>query len=495
MKNWIYFATAKKAPLASTLETVTNAQFLWRSAFNKNGARIANVGSIREGDGIILAWRRSGTERNAYLCCRVAAPLSPLAPGLVIDKIADPGARVLVSAGYPRNSHGDVEGLRVDNILECFFHVRGEYGGDNAIHELASEDAAQLSTASTIPPEATTKPVKRTLRRDSGAEATALVVTPATLSVERIEIEATTNVRAFDAYVMVDWSSRSRPATGKDSVWIASGAWSGLTFTAGRPQNVRTRVQAIYELRQQTIVWRDEGKRVLVGLDFAFGYPAGFASALGLTTAPKGAWRALHKHFAASVTDSPNNTHTRDAFADECNRKVGAPGPFWGCARGAATPTLTEQRLGVFDFPHHSLEEWRATDQEARRRVTTQSVWKLNSGVSVGGQTILGIKHLDDLACSVGGYRWPFEGWTTPSGPAIWFAEIFPTLVQYPEWADEYKTRRDRTQVQSCVRRAAERDCAGTLKGDFAKPGMLNAATLSRVEGEEGWMLWVESPA
>ena len=33
--------------------------------------------------------------------------------------------------------------------------------------------------------------------------------------------------------------------------------------------------------------------------------------------------------------------------------------------------------------------------------MTTQSVWKLNCGVSVGGQTILGIKHLDELARAV----------------------------------------------------------------------------------------------
>ena len=52
-------------------------------------------------------------------------------------------------------------------------------------------------------------------------------------------------------------------------------------------------------------------------------------------------------------------------------------------------------------------------------------------------------------------------------------------------------TRRDRTQVQSCIRYAAERDAAGILKRDFAKPGTLDAATLAKVENEEGWILWV----
>jgi hypothetical protein len=82
-------------------------------------------------------------------------------------------------------------------------------------------------------------------------------------------------------------------------------------------------------------------------------------------------------------------------------------------------------------------------------------------------------------------------GWSTPEGPAIWFAEIFPSLVRYPEWTAEYESRRDRTQVQSCVRYAAERDSAGMLQGDFAKPGTLDAVTLARVEDEEGWILWV----
>jgi hypothetical protein len=157
VKNWIYFATAEKTSLASTLETVINHQFLWRSAFNTNGARIANVGSIREGDNIVVAWRHSGVTRTAYLRCQVAAPFSPRASGLVIDKLAYPGARELVLAGYPKNSTGDVEGIRLDGIQECCFQIRGAYWGNNAIHELATEDVAQLPTASKIPPEAFTK--------------------------------------------------------------------------------------------------------------------------------------------------------------------------------------------------------------------------------------------------------------------------------------------------------------------------------------------------
>jgi hypothetical protein len=129
------------------------------------------------------------------------------------------------------------------------------------------------------------------------------------------------------------------------------------------------------------------------------------------------------------------------------------------------------------------------TDLQARRRTTTQSVWKLNCGVSVGGQTILGIKHLHELARDVGGRIWPFDGWGVPDGPGVLFAEIFPSLVTYPEWAAAYAASRDRTQVQSCLRRAAERDGRGELAGDLARPVMLDGPALARVEDEEGWML------
>jgi hypothetical protein len=230
---------------------------------------------------------------------------------------------------------------------------------------------------------------------------------------------------------------------------------------------------------------------VLVGFDFAFGYPAGFADALGLDTS-EGPWKALHAHLATHVTDSPENEHNRDAFAAQCNITIGAPGPFWGCARGAATAALTQHRIGVFSYPHRGLPEWRATDIEARKKATPQSVWKLNCGVSVGGQTILGIRHLDELARGVGGHRWPFEGWGTPDGPGIWLAEIFPSLVYYPEWSDEYRTRRDRTQVLSCARHAAERDRDGLLRSDFDAPThRVSDSILARVAAEEGWMLWV----
>jgi hypothetical protein len=485
--TWIYFASETKASLASTLGTIVDTQFLWRSARNAKGALIANVANIVVGDSLIVAWRDTGRRRTAYLRCRVAAPEQALEPGLIVERLSGPDATELIAAGYPESSPGTVDGFRVDEIVECSFAVQGEYGGNNALHRIAPVDVAGLENSRPIPPNALREPTPRVKTTPTPSGSKPSVENPA---IDTLDIHAKGGVRAFDAYFMVDWSSSSSPVRGNDSIWIARGAWQGPLFSAGAPINVSTRVEAIALLTAQLTQWVAEEKRVLVGLDFAFGYPSGFAAALGLPASAQ-PWRAIHEYFAANVTDSPTNAHNRDAFAEACNSKIGAPGPFWGCS-GPGSATLTKQRVGHFTFPHQGLAEWRLTDLEARRQVTTQSVWKLNCGVSVGGQTILGVKHLEHLAKATGAHRWPFEGWSTPSAPGVCLAEIFPSLILYPEWESHYRAHRDRTQVQSCLRRAAERDNAGMLQADFAAPVQrLDSSRLARVQAEEGWILWL----
>lgn len=493
--DWIYFATDKQASLASTIGSIVNQQVLWRELLNSDGNKIANVQHLQIGDRVFVAWRAT---QCGYLKGSVARPLHPVETNIVIDLISGDGARELAAAGYPVKSGGDVEVIRLDEVEECFFTVSGSYGGHNAIHRLDPADLKALETAMPIPLDAVTEPSVASERpRIVAVEArNAADALPSGL-VDHVVINRVARDRCFDAYVMVDWSSSSKPNSGKDSIWIASGEWGSAGFAAGPPKNLSTREAAAQEITKLVGDLFRRGQRVLVGLDFAFGYPAGFASALGLSTS-RGAWLALHEHFAQAVTDSPQNQHNRDRFADECNRRISpsGPGPFWGCTAGSVTPSLTQHRVGVFTFPYgtSALEQWRVTECRAASRTTTQSVWKLNCGVSVGGQTILGLKYLHQLAQAVGGRRWPFEtGWTVPSAdaPAVWFAEMFPSLVRYPEWDQEYNTRRDRTQVQSCVRYAAEHDAAGTLKDAFAQPADVDAALLKRVVDEEGWILFV----
>ncbi len=155
---------------------------------------------------------------------------------------------------------------------------------------------------------------------------------------------------------------------------------------------------------------------------------------------------------------------------------------------------LTTQRRGVFDFPYAGLNEFRITEMRARARAVPQSVWKLNQGVSVGGQTIMGIKHLHELRYQSAEELcermsiWPFEtAWSIPTSRSIVLAEIFPSVLPL----QNHGGPRDKDQVLTCVNHAASLDSQGQLAGRFASPADLTPAQLERVEVEEGWILFV----
>ena len=75
--------------------------------------------------------------------------------------------------------------------------------------------------------------------------------------------------RLFDAYLAVDWSASSVPKRGKDSIW--------LCLKGEPPENPSTRHEAMQRVREQLGQLVAEGRRVLVGFDFPYGYPSGFA--------------------------------------------------------------------------------------------------------------------------------------------------------------------------------------------------------------------------
>jgi precorrin-8X/cobalt-precorrin-8 methylmutase len=297
---------------------------------------------------------------------------------------------------------------------------------------------------------------------------------------------------------MIDWSAASSPARAgaADSIWFGFGQWNGNTFSAVSYEQQLTRADARTRLAALLAGWQKDQRRVLVGLDFAFGYPKGTAAALGLQGS---AWKAIHDAIANSVSDNAQNTHTGAQFASDCNGRVlpaGQPGPFWGCSvRDQVPGRLEQRRVGVFAFPYgpSMLGQWRITDTRAAHRAVTQSVWKLNCGVSVGMQTIVGIKHLAEASRAIGSSAriWPFEtGFSAPEKPGVWFAEIFPSIVTIDESVVSHQPL-DCRQVESCVLEAAMRDCRGEMVKTLGAPSGLSQAELATVTGEEGWMLFL----
>ena len=86
----------------------------------------------------------------------------------------------------------------------------------------------------------------------------------------------------FDAYVMVDWSGAATPCRGKDSIWYAVLLRDGAETRQTALENPSTRQQATEELCDRLAALVADGRRVLAGFDFPFGYPCGTAERLGI---------------------------------------------------------------------------------------------------------------------------------------------------------------------------------------------------------------------
>ncbi|HJK90090.1 MAG TPA: hypothetical protein RMH85_30590 [Polyangiaceae bacterium LLY-WYZ-15_(1-7)] len=314
--------------------------------------------------------------------------------------------------------------------------------------------------------------------------------------------------RLFDAYLVVDWSARSQPSPlrpAKDAIWIGSverGAAPALSYH-------RTRADATAALKGHLEGALARGRRVLVGVDFALGYPAGFAAAIGAR-----GWRGVHARLAAGLHDDARNGNDRFALAAALNAAVGpGPGPFWGCPKGARGPHLGSTR--AFTYPHQGLARLRVTDA---RLPGVQEVWKLLGVGSVGSQSLVGIPRVRalrrDRALRGAARLWPFETRFADAlpreGPLVLFAEVWPSLLERSAPtkpsprklpADAAWTRatklavrglppiRDAWQVAGLAEWLAEWDEAGELEALLAGPPDLDRATRRRCVREEGWIL------
>ena len=244
----------------------------------------------------------------------------------------------------------------------------------------------------------------------------------------------------FDAYLMVDWSASSRPATGADSIWYCLMARTGTRLHVAALENPSTRVRAIAEIRQILCGLARQERTVLVGFDFPFGYPAGFADALRLECDRP--WDGVWRELVRSIVDRADNSNNRFDVAGELNRRVsGACGPFWGCPRNRECTTLSSTK-----GPGGHLAERRLTDVG-----NMQPIWKLYGNGSVGSQALVGIPHVAALRNHPGlatvSRVWPFETGLVrlPNREdrdcLIVLAEIYPSLVAVRCWYGWYDCR------------------------------------------------------
>jgi hypothetical protein len=291
----------------------------------------------------------------------------------------------------------------------------------------------------------------------------------------------------FDHYVIVDWSAATRPKTGRDSIWICHRELHGEHH-----ENPATRHLAKRLLAEILDAATSRRERVLLGFDFPFGYPSGFAQRLGLKGTP---WRALWDELALLLHDNEDNENDRFEVGAALNRRVsGGRFPFWGCPPGKA---------GEFLGPRHHRGHTSDEPMQERRlidewMVGAQPCWKLAYTGSVGSQTLTGIPVVrelrDDPRWAGRAHIWPFEtGLALPDDARIVFAEVWPSWWR-KEIRPELGPPNDKAQVRSVAGIFAARDRAGELAAWFAGAPTLTSRQRQIIETEEAWTLGVTAP-
>ena len=300
--------------------------------------------------------------------------------------------------------------------------------------------------------------------------------------------------RLFDAYIIVDWSAAAKPVTGANSIWVGIRARDARLKFQFNSANPKTRLEArrfILEMAQKLI---SRGDRVLIGFDFALGYPSGTAAAIGLNTESAPPWQAMHQHLSSKVKEREDNSNARFALAAGMNYAISkGPHPFWGTPKKDQASTLSPKK-GDFasetSLPEHRLSEaW----IKSQFKANPKSVWQLLGAGAVGSQAMLGIPAVSFLRDELPKSRiWPFETGFAPLTPdtlaevSCVFAEIYPSTLEITPDPGEHL---DQAQVRSLAEHLESLDSDGKLAPAFGPPKTLSEAEICEITREEGWIL------
>ena len=280
-------------------------------------------------------------------------------------------------------------------------------------------------------------------------------------------------MKLFDGYMAVDWSANGKPKRGKDSIWIASRGTGGTDA----PENPATRREAVGRIEELLQKATAAGSRLLVGLDFPFGYPEGTAR---MWTGRPG-WEAIWSRIAQVIEDNSRNENNRFDAAALLNAAFVVEGPFWGNGLKRDIAGLPRKKPASgwgLNLP--------ANSRHAESTVKgAQEVWKLNGAGSVGGQALTGIAALEGLRNRADAQVWPFE--TLGEGRSHVLAEIYPSLIE-PNSGSEVK---DARQVDAVAAALQQLDNLGELRRHLRAPNQMPAA----VRNEEGLILGMQDPA
>jgi hypothetical protein len=274
----------------------------------------------------------------------------------------------------------------------------------------------------------------------------------------------------FDRAIVVDWSAANLPTSPTNR---ANAVWIGCHDSEGGIEwHHRTRATAEAQIGTLINTARADGLRLLIGFDFAMGYPAGFAARLTGSPTARAVWRWL----AEAVSDGPDNRNNRFAVAAQINAAFPeGPGPFWSHPTGQSWPGLPFRRAGI-DYAALGLTEYRAAEIAVPR---AKSPWMLFNPGSVGSQSLLGLPMIHRLGQNPDVAVWPFD---TTSEARIVVAEVYPSLLAGPVaiLANADGLPADQAQVRLLSRALFNLSHAGKLAPLLDTPPEAQ---------EEGWIL------
>jgi hypothetical protein len=189
--------------------------------------------------------------------------------------------------------------------------------------------------------------------------------------------------------IAVDWSGRERAAA--EAIWFARVRNGALVEL----ENGMDRGEVIAHV----IAAAQAEPRTVVGLDFAFAFPAWYAEQRGWSTGRE-IW---------------------DAMRDEAEALLAAcEPPFWG------RPGRRARQVGG---AHR--------ESEASLPRVPKSVFQIGGAGAVGTGSLRGMRHLADLA-DAGFAIWPFDD---PGWPVA--LEIYPRALTGPVLKSRHRTRRE----------------------------------------------------
>lgn len=268
---------------------------------------------------------------------------------------------------------------------------------------------------------------------------------------------------AFDTFAMVDWSggNDTGPKPRKDAIW----ACTVRGDVSDPPGYLRNRALAETWLADLVDAELSAGRRLCLGFDFPFGYPAGFAAALTGSSDPLDLW----DWFAARIEDVPQRNNRFDV-AGEINRRFGGRGPFWANGLARDIEGLPRTKAGY----RNPFAERRVVERSAKGTFTC---WQMAGAGAVGGQVMTGLPVLARLRRTFRGHIavWPFEPLEAPMA----LVEIWPSLTLGTAPEGRIKDAWQVEQVAAALARLRPSDLAAQL--DVKAP-------------EEGWILGVSQP-